>query len=148
MTSLLIHAVLGVLTVVLFFKFNAHLYRPGWNGARISALEAVYWLFALVSVACGWYFNIEYMKAFGAEGGWWHFTLQLFNNPASGSISQDLIIVNVVLFPLWTMIDGPRRGLKQCWLYFVMSLVTSFAFAVALYLVAVERQLRWQKAQG
>lgn len=148
MTSLLIHAALGLTTVVLFFVFNAHLYRPGGNGARVSALEAVYYLFALVSLACGWFFNIQYMQMFGAEGGWWHFTQQLFTNPAAGSISQDLIIANVVLFPLWTIFDSRRRGLPQGWLYFVMSLVTSFAFAMALYLVAVERQQRWQQARA
>ena len=48
-----------------------------------------------------------------------------------------------LLFPLWTMIDGPRRGLKHPWIYFIMSLFTSFGFAMALYLAAQERQLRW-----
>ena len=63
-------------------------------------------------------------------------------------MSQDLIAANVFLLPLWTMIDGPRRGLRGCWLYFVMSLFTSFAFAMGLYLAAQERQVRWLKARG
>jgi hypothetical protein len=33
MTSLLIHAALGALTVVVFFYANAHLYRRGWQGS-------------------------------------------------------------------------------------------------------------------
>ena len=71
----------------------------------------------------------------------------LFTNPAASSIAQDDIIANVLLFPLWTMIDGPRRGLKHTWIYFVMSLFTSFGFAMGFYLAAQERQVRWLARQ-
>lgn len=148
MASLLIHAALGLLTLLLYFKFNAHLYRPGWPGARVTALEAGYYAFALTSVCIGWYFNIQYVFTYPNDYGWVHFTRMLFTNPAAGSGSQDLLITNTFLFPLWTIIDGPRRGMKRCWIYFTMSLFTSFGFAMALYLAALERQLRWQKAQG
>ncbi|HWU69333.1 MAG TPA: DUF2834 domain-containing protein [Stenotrophobium sp.] len=146
MTSLLIHAALGLLTVALFFKFNAYLYKPGWSGSRVSALEAVYYAFAVTSVCLGWYFNIQYVFSYPNDYGWVHFTKLLFTNPAAGSGSQDLIITNTFLFPLWTIIDGPRRGMKRCWIYFVMSLFTSFGFAMALYLAALERQVRWNRA--
>ena len=145
MTSLLIHAALGVLSVVLFFTFNRYLYRPGWQGAGVSVAEGIYYLLAIGSVCLGWYFNVQYMQAYPEEASWWHFTKMLFTNPAAGSGSQDLITANALLFPLWTMIDGPRRGLKHCWLYFTMSLVTSFGFAMGLYLAAQERQVRWNK---
>jgi hypothetical protein len=146
MTSLLIHAALGMVTVVLFFRFNNYLYKSGWNGSRATALEVVYYLFAIGSVCTGWYFNTIYMFTYPEEASWVHFTKLLFTNPAAGSGSQDLIVTNTFLFPLWTIIDGPRRGMKQTWLYFVMSLFTSFGFAMALYLAAQERQVRWLKA--
>jgi hypothetical protein len=41
------------------------------------------------------------------------------------------------------MIDGPRRGLRGTWVYFTMSLFTSFGFSMGLYLAAQERQVRW-----
>ncbi|HKY90461.1 MAG TPA: DUF2834 domain-containing protein [Nevskiaceae bacterium] len=145
MTSLLIHAALGFATLGLYFVFNAHLYRTGWNGAQVSLLEGLYYLIAIGSVCTGWYFNTQYVMAYPEEAGWWHFTKMLFTNPAAGSGSQDLITANVLLFPLWTIIDGPRRGMKRCWIYFVMSLVTSFGFAMGLYLAAQERQVRWNK---
>lgn len=143
MTSLLIHAALGALTVVIFFYVNAHLFRRDWPGARVSALEGLYYGIAVVSVCIGWYFNQKYQFAYPEQASWVHFTLQLFDTPAGGSIAQDDIIANVILFPLWTMIDGPRRGLRRTWIYFVMSLFTSFGFAMGLYLAAQERQLRW-----
>ena len=83
------------------------------------------------------------VRTYPAEASWIHVTGMLFTNPAAGSIGQDVIVTNAILFPLWTMIDGPRRGLKGTWIYFTMSLFTSFGFSMGLYLAAQERQLRW-----
>jgi hypothetical protein len=143
MTSLLVHAALGVVTVAVFFYANAHLYRRDWVGSRMTVLERVYYGLALVSVCIGWYFNQKYVFTYPEQASWVHFTKLLFATPAGGSGAQDLIITNAALFPLWTMIDGPRRGLRWTWIYFVMSLFTSFGFAMGLYLAAQERQLRW-----
>jgi hypothetical protein len=145
MTSLLIHAALGFATLGLFFIVNAYLYKPGWNGSRVSVVEGLCYLLAVGSVCTGWYFNTQYVMTYPDQASWVHFTKMLFTNPAAGSGSQDLIVTNTFLFPLWTIIDGPRRGLKRCWLYFVMSLFTSFGFAMGLYLAAQERQVRWNK---
>ena len=139
MTSLLIHAALGVLTVVVFFRVNRHLYAHG----HVGWLEALYYVLAVGSVCTGWYFNVTYVMTYPAEASWVHFTRMLFTNPAAASGAQDLIVTNAILFPLWTMIDGPRRGLRGTWIYFAMSLVTSFGFAMGLYLAAQERQVRW-----
>ena len=143
MTSLAIHAALGFLTVVIFFRVNRHLYAGDWQGSRVNALEGLYYLLAVVSVCIGWYFNVTYVMTYPSEASWVHFTKMLFTNPAASSGGQDLIITNAILFPLWTMIDGPRRGLRGAWVYFIMSLLTSFGFAMGMYLAAQERQLRW-----
>ena len=143
MTSLFIHAAIGAFTILVFLRVNAHLYRSDWTGSRVTFLEGLYYAFAVGSVCIGWVFNVRYVQAYPAEASWMHFISLLFTNPAAGSGAQDLIITNVVLFPLWTMIDGPRRGLKGTWIYFAMSLVTSFGFAMGLYLAAQERQVRW-----
>ena len=146
MTSLLIHAALGALTIALFFRVNRYLYARDWDGSDVSFLEGLYYAIAVVSVCLGWYFNVTYVFTYPTEAGWVHFTKMLFTNPAAGSGGQDLIISNAILFPLWTMIDGPRRGLRGTWIYFTMSLFTSFGFSMGLYLAAQERQLRWLAA--
>ena len=105
--------------------------------------RGLYYVLAVVSVCVGWYFNVRYVLGYPAEASWTHFTEMLFANPAAGSVGQDMIVTNVFLFPLWTMIDGPRRGLRGTWIYFMMSLFTSFGFAMGLYLAAQERQVRW-----
>lgn len=143
MTSLLIHAALGALTVGIFFYANAYLYRSDWEGSRATFLEKLYYALAVGSVCVGWYFNQKYVFANPDDASWTHFIGMMFDNPAAGSIGQDMVVANVFLFPLWTIIDGPRRGLRWCWIYFVMSLFTSFGFSMALYLAAQERQVRW-----
>ena len=148
MLSLLVHAVLGALTVGVFYYVNGHLYRRNWEGSRVTLLEGVYYLLAVGSVCTGWYFNVRYVLAYPQEASWVHFTKMLFANPAGGSGAQDLIVTNAILFPLWTMIDGPRRGLRGTWIYFTMSLFTSFGFAMGLYLAAQERQVRWLATRG
>jgi hypothetical protein len=148
MVPLLIHAALGALTVLIFYYANAHLFRDEWPDSRMSWLEKTYYATAFVSLLIGWYFNTRYTLGDPENAGWVHFTMSLFDHPASGSVGQDMILTNVVLFPLWTMIDGPRRGLRQAWVYFAMSLFTSFTFAVAFYLAAQERQLRWNAAHA
>src|SRR5262245_22123469 len=60
-TSLLVHAALGAATIAFFFVANAHLYRRDWPGSRTSALEAIYYATAIVSVCIGWYFNQKYV---------------------------------------------------------------------------------------
>ena len=52
----------------------------------------------------------------------------------------------MVLLPLWTIVDGRRRDLRIPWIFFVMSLFTSLAFAMACYLAVVERQIRYDRA--
>ena len=68
-----------------------------------------------------------------------------YANWASSSASADYTIGNVILLPLFTIIDGRRRGIRP-WLFFVSSLFTSFAFAWAFHLATVERQRRHQLA--
>jgi Terpene cyclase DEP1 len=147
MNALEIHFAIGLLFVALFFYWNGYLYRSGWSGAGMSGLEALYYLIAVCSFAVGYYFNVQYVQAYPSEAGWVHFTKLLFANPAASSGSQDLVTTNVLLFPLWTIIDGRRLGLRKPWIYFVISLLTSFGFAMGLYLAAHERQLRWLKSQ-
>lgn len=138
----LFYMALGLVSIALLFWFNRHLYR----GGGVSGLELVYYATALAGLLIGWYFNLQYMREYGAEGGWVHWTQLLFVNPASASGGQDLIIGNVILFPLWTIIDGRRAGMRVSWWYFVMSIITSYAFAFALFLAVKERQLRAQAA--
>ena len=140
-TQLLVFGVLGVLTTAYAFWVNRWLFGEGGAG-RMTVLETVFYAVGVVSACVGWYFNVKYTHHVGSKASYVDYTKALFANWAADSAAQDYIIVNVVLLPLWTIVDGRRRGLKAPWIFFVISLFTSLAFAMAFYLAFVERQVR------
>ena len=145
--SLVFYALLGLVSTGLAFAWNRHLFTGGLVG-RVSALEGFYYVVGLSSLCLGWYFNIRYVHTYGHQASYINFTKMLFSNWASDSAAQDYTIVNVVLLPLWTIVDGRRRGLRTSWIFFVMSLFTSLAFAMAMYLAFVERQVRYVRERS
>jgi len=146
-TSLVFFALLGIASTALAFGCNRHLFGAGAAG-RPSALETLYYVIGVSSLCLGWYFNVRYVHAYGHEASYVNYTKMLFTNWASDSAAQDYTIVNVVLLPLWTIVDGRRRGLRIPWIFFVMSLFTSLAFSVAMYLAFVERQVRYGRERS
>ena len=93
---------------------------------------------------CAWAgtFNIRYVHTYGHEASYINYTKMLFLNWAADSAAQDYTIVNVVLLPLWTIVDGRGWRIPITWIFFVMSLFTSLAFAMPTSLAFVERQGR------
>jgi hypothetical protein len=145
-TSLFISGLLGVATTALAVWANRHLF--GAQGAgRVSALEGVYYVVGLASLCIGWYFNVRYTHTY-ANASYVNYTKMLFSNWAADSAAQDYTIVNVLLLPLWTISDGRRRSIRIPWIIFVMSLFTSLAFSMAIYLAFVERQVRYARAEA
>jgi hypothetical protein len=134
------YVTIGLASIVVVFWVNRDLF--GATRVPVSTAEGVYYLVGLAALLCGWYFNFAYFRQYGSDAGWLHWTKLLFVNPASASGAQDLIIANVILFPMWMVLDGRRNGVRIAWWYFVMSLITSYAFAYALYLAVQDRQLR------
>jgi hypothetical protein len=143
-TQLLYYGALGVVSAVLAFAFNRRLFGAGGAG-RVSVLEGLFYFFGLVSLGLGWYFNVRYVHHDPHTASYVNYTKALFSNWASDSAAQDYTMVNLVLLPLWTIIDGRRRGLRIPWIFFVMSLFTSLAFSMAMYLAFVERQIRYKR---
>jgi hypothetical protein len=146
-TSLVFYGILGVASTVVAFAWNRRLFASGGAG-RVSVLEGIFYVIGLASLGLGWYFHVRYVHQYGHEASYVDYTKALFSNWASDSAAQDYIIVNVLLLPLWTIVDGRRRGLRAPWIFFVMSLFTSLAFSMAMYLAFVERQIRYNRAES
>jgi hypothetical protein len=145
MTSqLLIFGLLGIATTATAFWVNRRIFTGG-GGGPVTLLEAVYYLVGVTSIVLGWYFNVRYTHTYH-DANYWNYTKMLFTNWAADSAAQDYVIVNLVLLPLWTIVEGGRRGLRWAWIFFVMSLFTSLAFSVALFLALMERQLRYNRS--
>jgi hypothetical protein len=141
--SLVEFGILGILSTAFAFGVNRRLFS-GQQSGRLSLLEGLFYLFGLVSLGLGWYFNVRYTHA-DPHASYINYTKALFSNWASDSAAQDYIMVNLVLLPLWTIIDGRRRSIRVPWIFFVMSLFTSLAFSMAIYLAFVERQIRYNR---
>jgi Protein of unknown function DUF2834 len=144
-TSLVFYGILGIVSTVVAFVGNRRLFAGGPAG-RVSPLEGVYYLVGLCSLVLGWYFNVRYVHLYGSRASYVDYVKMLFTNWAADSAAQDYTIVNLVLMPLWTITDGRRRGLRLPWIFFVMSLFTSLAFAIAMFLAFMERQIRYNRA--
>ena len=138
--SELFWVLVGLASIAGSVWLNRHLFKAKLG---VSGLEWASYALGLAALVIGWYFNFAYLREYGAEAGWWHWTKLLFGNSAAASGGQDLVIANCILFPLWTILDGRRDRMPQPWIYFVMSLVTSFAFAMALFLAFQDRQRRF-----
>jgi hypothetical protein len=155
MISLLVHAALGLTVIAWIVVSNPQVFSRPSSGPWVTALEAVYYVVGIASVILGWYFNVRFVQEFThgstnpiwGPGSWSDYIRLMYTNPAASSASQDYTIANVVLLPLFTIIDGYRRGLRRPWLYFVSSLFTSFAFAFAFYFATVERQRRHERSR-
>jgi hypothetical protein len=139
--QLLIFGVLGVVTTAMAFAYNKRLFGAGGAG-RVTPLELLFYLFGCISLGLGWYFNVRYTHA-DHHSTYVSYTKALFDNWASDSAAQDYIMVNLVLLPIWSIVDGYRRKMRVPWIFFVMSLFTSLAFSMAFYLAFVERQIRY-----
>ena len=106
----------------------------------ISKLEYVYGLIAIIGVIATWSFNILFMQEHGG------FSLGLYLsenyvNYASGSISNDIIVV-VVAFFIWSFNEAKKLGMKHWWVYVPLTFVVAIAFAMPLFLMMRERRLR------
>jgi hypothetical protein len=145
-SSLLVFGALGVASTAAAFGVNRRLFGAGGAGPA-TGLEVVYYVVGLISLGLGWYFNVRYTHQYGHQATYINYTRKLFTNWAADSAAQDYTIVNVVLLPLWTIVDGRRRSIRIPWIFFVMSLFTSLAFSMAMYLAFVERQIRYNRAQ-
>ncbi|HEY1826766.1 MAG TPA: DUF2834 domain-containing protein [Acidimicrobiales bacterium] len=144
--QLFIFGVLGIVSTAFAFSANRRLFGAGGAG-RVSLLEGAFYLFGLISLGLGWYFNVRYTHTYH-NASYWNYTKMLFTNWASDSAAQDYTMVNLILLPLWTIIDGRRRNLRVPWIFFVMSFFTSLAFSMAFYLAFVERQIRYSREEA
>jgi hypothetical protein len=150
MVWIVAHAFLGLVVIAWVAHANPLVTKRAPDGPPISPLEATYLLVGLASWVLGYVFNIQFVHEYAVPGGnpvwgdgsWQDYIAHLFDNPAASSASQDYIFVNVVILPLFTIVDGRRRGIARPWLFFVSTLFTSCAFGFCLYFAVAERLRR------
>jgi hypothetical protein len=156
MISLIVHAVLGVLTAVWIVRANPQIFARVGTGAnkqaQFSKLEILYLVVGIASIPICWYFNYQFVLEYktGADnplwgpGSWAQFIELGYANPAASSASVDYTVMSLILMPVFTIIDGGRRGIRRSWLFFGFILFATSATAFAFYFAVAERQRRHQ----
>lgn len=150
MVTLIAQAIFGLAAIGFIVASNRQIFRGALGGLQLSGMECAYYAIGIASVALAWYFNIRYVSQYStgsenplwARGGWTQYAKLMFANPAASSATQDYLIANLLLLPLFTIVDGARRGVRRPWLFFVSSWFITFAFAWAFYLATIDRQRR------
>lgn len=147
MITVIARAILGVAAIALIIASNRHIFRRTPSGQQVSQMEFLYYVIGIASVALAWYFNVRYASQYSAGwenpiDTWTNYVKAMFANPAASAASQGYLIANLLLLPLYTIIDGYRHAVRRPWLYFVASWFIPFAFVWAFYLATVERQRR------
>jgi hypothetical protein len=150
MVTVIAHAVVGIAVIVAIVALNPHIFK---NSAtpKLSVLEGVYYIAGIAATVLGYYYIVRFTTEYARSavhnpiwgpGSWAQFIVLGYDNPAAGNASQDYTIMSVILLPLFTIVDGRRRGVRHAWLYFIFVLTASSAFAWAFYLATAERQRR------
>ena len=110
---------------------------------RSNSQSGLAWLYLALAVAGGvlpWMANLEYMHQFGGGFDVKQF-IELANaNPASQSLSRDLL-VGASAFMIWMVVESRRLQMRHLWLVLLSSVTVAFAFAAPFFLFLRERRL-------
>ncbi len=103
----------------------------------MNAKIAVYSMMAVAGLLGTGYFNLQALEA--GLGLADFFTLG-FVNPVSSSLTVDLLVA-CLAFVAWMPFEARRVGMKNAWVYVVITFVIAFAFSFPLFLLMRERKL-------
>lgn len=131
MVSLFVHALLGVAVLAFIVRSNSAIFTRFQTGPQVSALELFYYVVGVASIALGYYFNYHYVQEYvipssnpiWGPGSWQEFIALGYTNPAASSASEDYTIMSLLIFPVFAIVDGRRRGITCA----TSSLLTSTA---------------------
>jgi len=106
-----------------------------------STLVWVYGLIAVLALIGTWGNNIHYMTSglspLDVNILFWK---QTFANPASRSITVDILFLSIPV-TIWMMMEAQRLQMRGIWFYLVGSLLIAVSMTVPLFMALRERKL-------
>ena len=113
---------------------------------QIKWLKWVYLLLAILGAILPTLSNIEFARNYGPS-----FDIQLFidlatNNPASQSLSRDLLIGSTAIF-VWIISESKRLEMKNLWIVILTTFTIAFAFSAPLFLYLRELRIEEMNAE-
>ena len=109
------------------------------------------WLYLGLAVAGAilpWLANLDFIRESGGAFDLARFIAQANANPASQSLSRDLLI-GATAFTIWMIVEAKRLQIKYFWVALLASFGLAFACGAPLFLFLRERRLQeLLKGQG
>jgi hypothetical protein len=108
---------------------------------RISrtVLSTIYAATALVALIGTWGNNAAYLDL-GIVGANLHFWQETLVNPASRSITVDILLLSLAVI-VWMLLEARRLSMKGVWLYVLAGLFIAISAAFPAFLIHRERIL-------
>lgn len=104
-----------------------------------NALCVVYALIGLVALVGTWGNNIAYLDM-GLAAANLHFWQQTLVNPASRSITVDILLLGLAAIT-WMFLEARRLSMRGVWIYVLASVFIAISAAVPAFLIHRERVL-------
>jgi Protein of unknown function DUF2834 len=104
-----------------------------------KALCVFYALIALVALVGTWGNNIAYLDM-GLAAANLHFWQQTLVNPASRSITVDILLLGLAAIT-WMLLEARRLSMRGAWIYVLASVFIAISAAFPLFLIHRERAL-------
>ncbi len=84
--------------------------------------------------------NIKFINEYGPGFDLKSFLALAFNNPASQSLSFDLLVLSSAIF-IWMFIESRRLSMKYFWFIVLATFSIAIAFAAPFFLFLRERRI-------
>jgi len=102
-------------------------------------LCVVYASIVLVALAGTWGNNVDYLHM-GFAGATVHFWQETFANPASRSITVDILFLSLAAI-IWLLLEARRLSMRGAWLYILAGTFIAISAAFPAFLIHRERVL-------
>jgi hypothetical protein len=104
-----------------------------------KSLCIAYALTGLVALIGTWGNNVAYLDL-GIVGANLHFWQETLVNPASRSITVDILFLSLAVI-IWMLLEARRLSMRWIWLYVLASLFIAISLAFPMFLIHRERLL-------
>ncbi len=106
-----------------------------------------YLMFAIAGAILPTLANIDFVRSYGPGFDIQNF-IELANiNPASQSLSRDLLVGASAVF-VWVISESRRLKMRNLWIVILTNFLIAFAFAIPLFLFLRERRLVELESKG
>lgn len=105
-------------------------------------LCVVYALIGVAALVGTWGNNLAYLHL-GLAGATAHFWQETLVNPASRSITVDILFLGLAAI-IWLLLEARRLAMRGAWLYVVIGVFVAISAALPAFLIHRERTLATQ----